>query len=173
MTHPQKVARSSLSCDHRAKEYFLLPYVEGQVESLLNPWELIASSERAGYSLAQGVSRDHTSISSAVADLRDRSGLAATTIQRILEGPGGVGPIGASPQGLQTPSLSLLYVAITTTTSGSVLLTRMCRCTMATYTGAPMGHTLRARLKSSSRVRLLPQMATACSRGISREQQQL
>ena len=64
------------------------------MESLLaKHLEAAPKGLKAGYSLAKGVGRDHPTLSSAVAELKAKSGILEATLDEMLRGPGGVGPI--------------------------------------------------------------------------------
>jgi hypothetical protein len=92
MTLPKKVAPTG---DHTTEDVtFLLPYSVGEIESSLStPMKALPLSVRCGYALLPGAARDHTQMSAAVADLKRNCGLSEATVEKVLRGPGGVGPI--------------------------------------------------------------------------------
>jgi hypothetical protein len=81
--------------DMHESSTFLLPYTEGQVEALLQtPMARANKSERSGFRLTSGTTRDHEHASSLKVELlAQECPLTRDTVRKIWAGPGGIAPL--------------------------------------------------------------------------------
>ena len=89
MTVPRSVAPLG---DHSTESItFLLPYTEGQIESLLSR-PMQGMTKKSGYSLVQGSGRDYETCAAMIEEMKDSS-LSQEQCNAIWAGPGGVAPL--------------------------------------------------------------------------------